>query len=157
MTSFQKLQPRYHQRGSSLSRGTALIEVIVAIFVIGVGMLPMLGLFLGARALDQQAQAQAAAYNVARQEMEVLAGQKFANRPASAGTFTIPAAVQAQFPSLNMIGRYAITNVSSYGGAAYPVQQVAVEVRWTNNAASGQNAAVSSVRVDTLITQEPNK
>ncbi len=141
--------------------GAVLIEVMAAFFVVVVGMLPMLGLFLASRSLDQQAQAQAAAYGVARQEVEILAGQKYSNRPVSTGTFTVPASILAQFPGMSMTGRYAITSVSSYGGAKYPVQQVVVEVRWANNTntntASSTNGAYSSVRVDTLITQEPNK
>lgn len=137
--------------------GMVLMEAIAALFVVVVGMLPMVGLFLASRALDQQAQAQAAAYSVARQEVEILASLKFANRPVSTGTFTVPDAVRAQFPGLNMTGAYAVTSVSAYGGAAYPVRQVAVEVHWANNTAAGANAPLSSVRVDTLIAQEPNK
>ncbi len=153
------LNKRRFRRPGSRRSGFTLIETMMAMFVVVVGLLPMLGLFLSARALDQQAQAQAAAYSVARQEVESLAAQKFANRPVSTGAFAVPDAIVAQFPGLNMTGSYVITTVSGYGGAAYPVQQIAAQVQWANNVGPthGAGAALSSVRVDTLITQEPNK
>lgn len=135
--------------------GFTLIEIVAALFIIVVCILPITSLLLSARSLDQQAQVQAVAYNAARQEMETLRAEKFANHPVAAQAgFAIPNSLTAQFPTISLVGSYSIASVSSYGGASYPVQQIAVQVRWNNASASG---TPSFVRLDTLLTQEPGR
>lgn len=133
-------------------RGSTLIEVIVALFVIVIGVLPITALLLSSRSLDEQAQVQAAAYQAARQELETLRSQALANRPATARTtFPIPAAIAALHTRQAMIGDYSIATVPSLGDGTHPVQQIVVRVSWTSG--TGGGGAASSVRLDSLIAQ----
>ena len=129
------------------------METITALFVLVVGIVPGVTLLLASRHLDQQAQVQAAAYQAARQEMEILRTLLYANRPAaSQAAWTIPAGVTAEFPGQSLTGDY---NVTAYGSSAQPpMQQISVRVRWHRMDASG---VTSSVVLNSLIAQEPGK
>lgn len=144
----RRLRPR-RRKGRG---GFSLIELVVAMFVIVVGVMPIVALLLSSRWLDGQAQVQAAAYEVARQEMETLRSQTPANRLATTQTtFTIPTAVTALHPQQAMAGDYSIARISTMGDATHAVQQIAVRVAWTNGA--GWGGPGSSVRLDTYVTQ----
>jgi type II secretory pathway pseudopilin PulG len=138
-------------RRPSGAGGFTLVETLVALFVIVVGMLPLLGLLLNSRHLDLQARAQAAAYNVGRNELETLRAQSYVNRTAVSGaTFPIPSSITSEFPTQNLSGSYSIINRTDLGDSTHLIQQIVVSVTWQNAAANGPT---SSVRLDTLVAQ----
>jgi prepilin-type N-terminal cleavage/methylation domain-containing protein len=132
--------------------GFTLVETLVTLFIIGIGMLPLLDLLLRARHLDLQTRAQAAAYNVARDELETLRSLSYANRtPISGATFVIPSSISSEFPTLNLNGSYSIINRTDLGDSKHGMQQIAVSVTWQNAAAA--SGSTSSLCLDTLVAQ----
>lgn len=119
-------------------------------FTLVIGILPMVTLLVASKALNQQAQLQAIAYSLGRQEMESLRSPAYGDRPASSqATFAIPSAVTAQFPNAALGGSYTLRTYSP--AAQYPAeQQIVVRVHWINPASRG---ATSSIELDTLSTQ----
>jgi type II secretory pathway pseudopilin PulG len=138
---------RLRARGSR--RGFTLVETALAIVLIVVAIVPIFSLFLASRTLDMQAKIQAAAYDVARQQLETLRAQSFTNRLAvSSASFTIPAPIAAQYPNYSLTGDYNIVN---YNGSFPVQQQIVVRVRWTR---PGQSSTVKSqIVLNTLIAQ----
>jgi type IV pilus modification protein PilV len=144
ITSLRRLQTRRRAQ-----RGTSLIEVMIALFVIVVGLLPSLSLCGSSCRLSQQAQLRAAAYNSARDQMESLRALQFASRTTeTTQSFTIPSAVTTQFPNARMTGTYMVVPLST------TLQQVIVQVSWRNASA---NAPTSTIRLNTIVAQEPGK
>lgn len=131
--------------------GFTLVEVMAALFVIVIGVLPVVGVLLSSRGLDRQAQIQAAAYLAARRQVELLRTQPFAGRPSvTQAAFTLPASLTAEFPDVRLTGDYSVVAVPTLGDATHAVQQLVVRVRWTRRDAPG---VTSAVRLDTLTTQ----
>lgn len=145
----RRRQPGQRRRGAARG-GFTLIEAIISLAVI-VLILPMIALMLVGRTLDQQAEVQAVAFNVARQELETLRALNYLDRPSD-GTprsFPIPTAVQMQFPNYsysgataNFTGTYAVLP-----GAISNTQEIRVTVSWIRSGATG---ITSSVTLDTL-------
>ena len=134
-------------------KGFALLDILVALFVLVVLMLPCCELLIGGRRLEQQAEIQALAYQVARQELENLRTLKYGNRTVTTSTpFAIPPSALTQFPQQNLAGTYSISSYGAY--ASPPVQQIVVQVTWNRY---GADTATSSVQVDTLDAQEPGR
>jgi len=108
-------------------RGFTLAEVAVSMLMVVVGILPVITLMLLARHVDNQARIQAAAYNIARQEIDTLKAQSWSNRVAvSQSSFAIPTSITNEFPNQSMQGDYNITTVSNTFPAT---QQISVRVR----------------------------
>jgi len=146
---------RFHSHCNRQRRnaaGLSLIEVVVALFVLSVGILPVVSMTLDCSRTMKQAHLRTAAYTAARQELEDLRATNFDSRTTSSvgnitGTFVLPDSVQAQFPRANATGQYVIAPLSD------TLQQITVQVAWYNPASSYKQ--VSRVRLDTLIAKEP--
>jgi len=133
-------------------QGFTLIEISIALFVIVIGILPIISLLLSSRKLDEQAQVKAVAYHAAWDTLETLRAQSLADRPTTANTaFTLPAAVTQAYPAENLTGSYSIASVASLGDTRHPVQQIAVSVSWQNASASG--TVTSSERISSYVTE----
>jgi type II secretory pathway pseudopilin PulG len=135
-------------------RGFTLVEVAISMLMFVVGVLPIIVLMVLARRVDNQAKIQAAAYNIARQEIDTLRAQSWGNRsPVTQASFTIPTSVTNEFPNQTMTGDYnVVTN-----NATFPaVQQIAVRVRWYRADSASYNQ-VSSIVLDTLTAQGAGK
>src|SRR5947207_11235774 len=90
-------------------KGFGLLEVILTLFIIVLTLMPLLALMVKSGRLNQQSQIQAAAYQIARQQLESLKGKRYGNRTTIASaTFTIPASVTSRFPNISMAGSYSI-------------------------------------------------
>ncbi len=147
---FRRQQPSH--RGV-MRGGFTLIETIISLAVI-VLILPMITLMLVGRKLDQQAEVQAVALNVARQELEDLRTLNYSDRPSD-GTprsFPMPTAVQTQFPNYsysgataNFTGTYMVLP-----GSISNTQEIRVTVSWLR---SGTTSITSSITLDTLNAQ----
>lgn len=135
-------------------KGFALLDVIVALFVVTVFMLSCCSLLIGSRRLSQQSQIQSAAYQAARQELEILRAYKYGNRlTTNSSTFSIPDSITSQFPKQSMTGTYSI---QPYGAlASPPLQQIVVTVSWSRLGVV--HPVTSSVQLDTLRVQEPGR
>lgn len=134
------------------TQGFTLIEIALAMFVIVIGMLPILSLLLASRRLDAQAQVKAAAYHAAWDTLETLRVQSLADRPATTYTaFTLPSSVTQAYPAEGLTGSYSVVAVAGLGDTKHVVQQIAVSVSWKNATAAG--TVISSERVSTYVTQ----
>jgi len=134
--------------------GQTLVEVLVALFILSVGVLPMFSLMLQSSQVSRQAHLQSAAYSVARQEMESLRATNFDARVGNGtdpvvGTFDIPSEVQSQYPQAKMKGDYVVAPLSD------TLQQMTIQVSWQNPTARYQQT--TSVRLDTMIAKEPGQ
>src|SRR5579884_4042101 len=128
--------------------GFTLAEVIVAMAVVVIGILPLSLLFVSSRHLSDQAQIQSAAYNVAREEMETLRAQNFKDRTVGTTTaFTIPSNISSEFPTASMTGSYLISSYSTDPNGVYNTQQIVVRVSWTN---MENQKGTSFVQLDTI-------
>lgn len=136
-------------------RGSLLLEVLFAIFALVVCILPVVSLMLGSAKLNREAQIQAVAYQVARQELETVKAQSYANRvDTTKASFTIPAGLTANFSNeISMAGTYSIVNYSPYTNP--PVQQITVQVMWKrmDTPYSGN----TSIELSGLAAKEPGK
>jgi Tfp pilus assembly protein PilV len=143
---------RRPQRQYENTVGGSLVEVIIALFIIVAGVLPVLWLCIGAGLLNRQAQIQTAAYSAARQQLEALRAQNFDSRAQLTATqmFPLPADITSQFPQSHMTGLYSVTSLRN------TLQQVTVQVAWKNGAAPGYTKD-SSVRLTTLIAKETGR
>lgn len=139
-----------------LRRGSLLLEVQVALFIIVLCLLPTIGVMIYSRKLNRQAQIQTVAYQAARQEMASLQAQAYANRNlVTSGTFAIPANLAGNFSTeIAMAGTYSIATYSAY--TTPPVQQLTVEVTWKRMDTTASNV-YSSVELSQLAAQEPGK
>ena len=132
------------------SGGFTIIETVAALFTLVVGIVPMVTLLLASRTLNQQAQLQAVAYSLGRQEMEALKAPSYGNRvAASQVSFAIPANITTQYPNAAFAGDYTLRTYSP-AGQIPAEQQIIVRVRW-NNPVSEQ--AKSSIELDTISAQ----
>ena len=133
------------------TRGFTLAEVIAALAVVVVGVLPLSLLFVSSRQLSNQAQIQCAAYNVAREEMEKLRALNFNDRTINTTvSFPISPTVAALYVNntYNMSGSYYITSPYwSDPKGVYNTQQIVVRVSWTN---ADQFKSTSFVQLDTI-------
>jgi len=132
--------------------GMTLIEIVVAMFVLSVGILPTITLTLDCSRTMKQAHLRTAAYAAARQELEDLRAMSFDSRATTStgnvtGTFALPTSVQEQFPQAKIQGQYVIAPLSD------TLQQITIQVAWYNPAASYNQ--VSRVRLDTMVAKEP--
>jgi hypothetical protein len=128
-----------------------LVDVILALYVVVIALLPITALLISARYLDRQAQLNAVATNAAELEIEALRAQSFANTKAeTTGTFIIPPALLTTFPNVSMSGSFMVTSVSGLGDSGHGVLQVAVLVTWNR---PDLHSKVSSVRLDSYIAQ----
>jgi len=131
--------------------GSMLLDVIFALWVVVIALLPISALLVGARLLDRQAQIQTVATNAAELEIESIHSQSFANTALmGSGTFVIPPSVLSAFPADSMAGRYVVSPVAGLGDLSHRVVQVAVLVSWTRPDTIG---TVSSVRLDSFEAQ----
>lgn len=139
-------------RGRHLrQRGFTLIEVCVTLFILVVGLLPIVGLLLSARHLDQQAQVQGIAYHAAWDELETLRAQVAGNRLVTTqASFPIANSITQNYPTELLTGTYSVTSVAGLGDATHAVQQIAVQVSWKNSSAAGTPS--SSERICTYLS-----
>ena len=137
-----------------MKAGFTLVEAMVALAVMVVGIVPLATLMLTGRHLDQQAEVQAVAFNVARQELETLRALNYNDRQADgvSRSFPIPTTVQTQFPNYsytgataNFTGGYVVTP-----GPVANTQEIVVTVRWLR---SGSLGTASSATLDSLNAQ----
>ena len=132
------------------TRGFTIIETVATLFTLVVGILPMVSLLLASRVLGQQAQMQAAAYSLGRQEMATLLSPSYGSRLAvSQASFAIPSTLTSQFPNAAFTGDYTL-NTYSPAGQVPAEQQIIVRVCWTNPASQG---TTSSIELDTISAQ----
>jgi prepilin-type N-terminal cleavage/methylation domain len=144
--------------GNGDKRGYSLIEVMIALLLSVAGFVPILSLLTMSQQVGQQAQIQAVAYNVARQQMEQLRALDHSNRPLTAEkAFPIPDDATAALPlrasAVTMTGTYAITATTSG-----TLRQIDVVVRWKSAVRGSGSAAqspTSEVRLTTLVAQMP--
>ena len=136
--------------GRRRQQAFTLIEVSISMLLVVVGILPLIALLLLARHVDDQAKIQAAAYNIARQEIDTIKAQSWSDRKVGSTTsFSIPTSISSEFPNQSLSGTYSI--VSS--NATFPaVEQIIVRVAWTNSS-SASGSPGSSITVDTLAAQ----
>jgi Tfp pilus assembly protein PilX len=131
--------------------GQSLIEVLASLFILSVGMLPVVSLTLDSGRISKQAELRSVAYAAARQQMERLRALRFDSRTAgsapAAADFAVSAATQTQFPQAHLQGNYVVVPLSS------TLQQVTVQISWRNPAAKFRQN--SSIRLSTLIAKEP--
>lgn len=121
-------------------------------FVIVVGILPIISLLLASRRLDQQAQVRAVAYHAAWDTLETLRAQTPADRPSTTYTaFALPSSVTQAYPAEGLTGSYSVASVAGLGDARHSVQQIAVSISWRNASAAG--TVTSSERISTYVTQ----
>ena len=139
--------------------GFTLTETALALFVIALGVVPVVALLINARRLGQQAQVQTAAYAAARQQLESLRSLSYANRPAASGVvFSLPAAVTTEFPiefpnaGTTSYASYDVLSRADLGDSQHPVQQIVVRVFWVRGDTYGA-AATSGVRLTTLVAK----
>jgi len=137
-------------RSRRRQKGFTLIEVSISMLLVVVGILPMIVLLLLARHVDDQAKIQAAAYNIARQEIDTVKAQSWSDRKVGTTTsFTIPSSIAAEFPNQSLAGTYTVLT----SNATFPaLQQIVVRVSWTNSS-SVSGSPGSSITVDTLAAQ----
>ena len=135
-------------------RGFTMVDIMIAFFVVTVGVLVCYTLFVGGRRLSSQAQVQTAAYQVAREQLENVRTLKSGNRKVTTSTaFTIPSSVKSLFPNEQLTGSYSIASYGSY--TSPPLQQICVKVNWKRTDVPG--SITSSVQLDTLVADEPGK
>lgn len=132
-------------------RGFTLIEICMTLFILVVGLLPIVGLLLTARHLDQQAQVQGIAYHAAWDELETLRAQVAGNRLLTTqSSFPIADTITQSYPVEQLTGTYSVTSVPGLGDSTHGVQQIAVQVSWNNSSAAGTPA--SSERISTYLS-----
>ena len=132
-------------------RGFTLIEICVTLFILVVGLLPIVGLLLTARHLDQQAQVQGIAYHAAWDELETLRAQVVGNRLLTTqSSFPIADTITQSYPIEQLTGTYSVTTMTGLGDTTHMVQQIAVQVSWKNSSAAGTPA--SSERISTYLS-----
>jgi Tfp pilus assembly protein PilE len=126
-----------------------LAEVLLAMVVVVIAILAIVVCVVFSERLTRQASMQAVACDVARQKLESLRNEQFANRTAvTAASFTVPAYVTTAFAQYNFSGSYNIVATSS------TLQQIVVRVAWTD--ADNVNGPVSQVRLDTFVASGAN-
>lgn len=136
------------------TRGFTIIETVATLFTLVVGILPMVSLLLASRVLGQQAQMQAAAYSLGRQEMATLLSPSYGSRlVVSQASFAIPTTLTSQFPNAAFTGDYTLRTYSP-AGQVPAEQQIIVRIRWTNPTSRG---TTSSIELDTISAQDARR
>ena len=151
-----KTKQRRRRRGDAFT----LVELVFALMVLAVGMVPVLCMLIVSQRVSQQAQIQRIAYNVARNQLERVTAESFTNCSAAVSncntvsetSFPIPASLTGNIPhGVTMTGTYAVAATSSA-----TVRQVSVLVRWSSALGNSSTAGpASEVRLSTLVTQQP--
>ncbi len=140
--------------------GFTLTELVFAMLVLTVGMVPIICMLIVSQRVSQQAQVQRVAYNVARYELEQVTSESFVNcagglsncNAVSERSFTIPSNLTGTLPhGVVLTGTYAITTTSSAS-----LRQVSVLVRWSSVLGNSvTNSPSSEVRLSTLVAEQP--
>lgn len=143
-----------------LRRAFVLIDVMVALFVLAIGLLPVATMLMAARALDIKAQYQSVAVNACQLQLETLRAKKFASIAAmstsgTATSFTVPTSLTSQFPNATFTGTYAITILSTNPyDTSHELAHVVATVSW---ALAGSTSNTGSYSLDSYIAQGLSK
>lgn len=126
---------RYHA-GMHAPRGYSLIEVVIALFIVGV-IIVLSTAMLRAAPLTKRASSEQIALKIAENEIETLRAVGYSSLPAS-GAFTD--SLMTSIPSGS--GTIAISDFNS------TTKQVGVTVSWQN-----PNASTTSITLTTLVAK----
>jgi len=133
--------------------GFTLLEVAVSIYLLGMGFLVTMSTLLLSQSFTRQGVARAAAYGIARQQMEQVVAQSAGSLAlVNNRAFTIPAQVVNSFPAgangIDIQGTYSISTANASGS----LKKVEVHVRWRNAASTNiSTAPYSDVSLVTIV------
>lgn len=141
-----QLQPDFHSRRPR--RGHTLVEVVIALGIVVISVLPSSLLFLASYRVAQQARAQAIAHGIAQQQIARIRMLAWTTRIASDQPIVVPASANTQVfgtqTTRRFTGTYTVTARSS------TVQQISVKVNWPSLAARNKT---SEIALDTLVAK----